>query len=79
MFDIGENRALNLRERPLIVMEVSVFSEDYMNLGHTEKGLDFMLAMKQTCRQFDGEFTLLWHNENFHTKADEEFFATLLS
>lgn len=78
-FDLTENRTLKLRERPLIVMEVSVLSKDYMGLGHSEAALNYMLELKRICQLFDGTFTLLWHNENFFTKADEEFFTTLIS
>jgi hypothetical protein len=79
LFDLALDRVLNVRERPLIVMEVSVLSEAYMNLGLTDAAIDYMIDLKQTCHQFDGQFTLLWHNELFFSSRHEEFFKTLVN
>ncbi len=76
LFDLNERRQLKLRERPLIVMEDSVIS--YMKLGHTEAALDYMRGLKETCRLFDGDFTLLWHNSSFRFSKDREFYHELI-
>lgn len=38
VFDIEKGEELSLVERPLIVMEGSLFGNDYMNLMDMEKG-----------------------------------------
>lgn len=53
---------LKLHERPLIAMECSIIDERYMGLGTGEAALEVFLSLKRTCQQFDGDFTLLWHN-----------------
>jgi hypothetical protein len=43
-------------------MECSIIDERYMGLGTGEAALKMFLSLKSTCQQFDGDFTLLWHN-----------------
>lgn len=64
VFDLEQRKKLPLIERPLIVMEGSVLGEQYMNLSGQE-ALDYMHRLKQRCKQFHGDFTLLWHNSSF--------------
>jgi uncharacterized protein DUF7033 len=61
VFNLRTRRALALRERPLIVMEASLFGQSYMQLS-TEEALAKVTALSETCRRFDGDFTFLWHN-----------------
>jgi hypothetical protein len=48
------------------VMDVTVTRPAYMGLK-IEDGSAFraMLAIKNRCRRFSGDFTLLWHNTGF--------------
>jgi peptidoglycan/xylan/chitin deacetylase (PgdA/CDA1 family) len=66
VFDLLTRQALRLRERPLCVMDVTVTRPAYMGLK-IEDGSAFraMLAIKNRCRRFSGDFTLLWHNTGF--------------
>jgi len=61
VFNLRTRQSLTLRERPLIVMEGSLFGEAYMKLD-SRQALQKVAALSDTCRQFDGDFTLLWHN-----------------
>lgn len=79
LYDIKERRPLPLRERPLIVMEQSVISPIYMNLGHTAKAVTVMLHFKETCKRFHGDFVLLWHNSSLATHWERETYLTLLN
>jgi len=78
VYDLKNRKRLNLRERPLIVMEVTILSHLYMNLSGM-KALNFMKNLKNQCRQFDGDFTLLWHNSNLINKNDIAMFRTILN
>ncbi len=77
VYDLEERKQLALLERPLIVMEGSVFGSNYMNLNR-QAALDSMILLKQRCRKYNGDFTLLWHNSAFETKDMWEMYEDLL-
>lgn len=62
-YDPVENNKLNLRIRPLIAMECSIFDEVYMGLDNNI-GVEYMKVLKSRCEAFGGCFTLLWHNSS---------------
>lgn len=78
LYDVQERSPLQLRERPLVVMECSVIAERYMGLGYSDRALELMQRYKRTCRQFGGDFTLLWHNSHFLVPEDRAFYRTLI-
>lgn len=77
VFDIEQGRQLPLIERPLIVMEGSLFGKQYMGLNHAE-AFDYIKMLKDKCRRYKGNFTLLWHNSSFTTKQDWDFYRQIL-
>ncbi len=76
-FDLHERRALRVIEKPLVVMEATIIS--YMQLGYSDAALDKMMRLKESCRRFEGTFTLLWHNSHFLTERDRHFYTALLA
>jgi hypothetical protein len=78
LYDVVDRRPLKLYEKPLILMECSVISSNYMNLGYTDQAIDYMLDLKKACRRFNGTFTFLWHNSHFNSEKDWEFYRTLI-
>lgn len=63
VFNLSTRETLNLIERPLIVMECSVLDKQYMGLDKDiDAAFNCMAALKKTCRRFNGNFTMLWHN-----------------
>jgi peptidoglycan/xylan/chitin deacetylase (PgdA/CDA1 family) len=71
-YDVFRRERLNIQERPLVVMDVSVFSNKYMNYDYGANAQNLILKLKSRCFQFNGDFTILWHNNNFpHDKAKE--------
>ena len=78
LYDVLERKRLNLRERPLVVMECSVMSELYMNFGNSDASLHMMIKLKDICRAFHGDFTLLWHNSSFDSEPDREIYRQLI-
>lgn len=76
-YDLQERSILRLRERPLVVMECSVMKNqtDKKYLAHT---MERLLVLKSKCRQFKGNFTLLWHNSYFYHKEYWNFYDELL-
>ena len=63
-YDVKERRPMDLIIRPLIAMEVTLLSGDYMSLtsGQAERKL---LELKRICENFNGNFVMLWHNNYF--------------
>jgi hypothetical protein len=60
-FNLIESRPLKLKEYPLIVMEGSILSPNYMHLNFDEAHTT-IVKLKKYCELFNGVFTLLWHN-----------------
>jgi hypothetical protein len=61
-FDPVSERLLDLRLRPLTVMEASVLSPTYMDVSSQDEAFEIMANLKGTCRALGGQFNLLWHN-----------------
>jgi peptidoglycan/xylan/chitin deacetylase (PgdA/CDA1 family) len=59
VFDLRTRRRLSLRERPLVAMEGSLLLS--MGVGEREAAAE-LVRLRETCRRFDGAFTILWHN-----------------
>ncbi|MFZ4856337.1 MAG: polysaccharide deacetylase family protein [Desulfuromonadaceae bacterium] len=78
MYDIGERRPMALKQRPLVLMETSVFADNYLGLGYTADTLDQMLNLKQHALSVGGEFVLLWHNSSFDESAAKTFYCDLI-
>ena len=76
-FDLIDRKALSLRERPLIVMEGTLFNRRYMRLSYKESAFSIQ-ELSKTCKLLKGRFTLLWHNNKLLTKKDKQFYSKLL-
>jgi hypothetical protein len=70
-------RRLRLRERPLVVMEASLFGPQYMNLSIAE-GLDVSRRLFERCRSYGGDFVVLWHNDHLIEKKHRAAYEELL-
>lgn len=78
LFDAVAQRALHLRERPLILMECSVIAERYLGLGYSDEALAMMQGYRDICHRLGGDFTLLWHNSHLGSEADRRFYGALV-
>lgn len=78
MYDPVKNCQLDVRQRPLILMECSVIDDAYMGLGYSGDTLGYMKLIKERCYLFGGNFTLLWHNSHFKTVEDRNFYLELI-
>jgi hypothetical protein len=77
VFDVEQGKELPLIERPLIVMEGSLFGENYMDLSH-EEAFAHAKMLKDQCRKYGGDFTLLWHNSSFQSERDWEVYQEII-
>lgn len=64
-FDPVAGEVLNLRVRPLVVMECSVIDACYLGLGLGDAAQAKFAQLKQACKAVNGCFTVLWHNSRF--------------
>ena len=71
------NEGMKLKQKPLILMEVTVFN--YMKLDCNVATLQKLKNLKINALRFGGDFTLLWHNDKFFTPHDKAFFELLIS
>lgn len=78
-FDPVKQERLNLRIRPLVVMESSIIAENYMGLGYSEQALNAFLNLKTICRKVGGQFTLLWHNSYFAHQKAKQLYQNMLA
>ncbi|PHM26219.1 polysaccharide deacetylase family protein [Xenorhabdus budapestensis] len=61
---------LKIQIRPLIVMECTILTSRYLNMGYSQAAYDKIEKIKSTCRKVSGCFTLLWHNSSFTCQQD---------
>lgn len=78
VYDCITRRKLKLKERPLIAMECSIIAERYMNLGLTDDALQVFENLKAKCKYYNGNFVLLFHNTEFLTEAQKQFYIEVL-
>jgi hypothetical protein len=75
VFHLRERRALRLRERPLHVMDATLF--EYMRLSR-DAALGSVLALARECRRYGGVFSLLWHNSSLPGARDKRWYQDLV-
>jgi hypothetical protein len=75
-FNLRTRRPLRLLERPLIVMEVTLLGSR-MHL-RADEIVDCVAKLWETCRRFDGEFTLLWHNSSLMSRRYRMMYADIV-
>jgi Polysaccharide deacetylase len=79
VYNLKTRQVLKLRERPLIVMECTVIEKMFMNLGLGESAVQIMAQSKQRCQLFQGNWTLLWHNNRSIDRQELDVYEQLIS
>jgi hypothetical protein len=79
MWDHSNLSKTTLLQRPLILMEATLFAKRYLNLNYDKKVLNEVLKLKINCLKYGGDFIFLWHNSHFNSKKDFDFFENILS
>lgn len=77
VFDVVTRKAMNLFERPLIVMDKTICNPNYMGMKDYE-AIDYVSRLKETTRLFNGDFTMLWHNSNLESSEDRNIYESVL-
>lgn len=74
-FDLDNSKHLALVEKPLIVMEHSLFG--YQKLSRDDAYVA-VTTLVDKVKQHSGSFTLLWHNNNFIREEDRELYVQII-
>jgi hypothetical protein len=78
-FNVLERTALKLRERPLIVMEHTVLGDHYLGLNvENPIAHKIMLRYREACEIFNGQFTLLWHNNHLTESSEVQLYRQII-
>ncbi len=75
VFNLLKRDRLKLNERPLIVMEGSLFS--YMKVNLTT-AYNLILALSQKCKMFDGDFSFLCHNSQLLSPKQQSWYKRVM-
>jgi hypothetical protein len=78
MWSLARKSKLNINQKPLIVMEASLLSADYMNLGYGEDSKNFVKSLFEQSNKYGGCFRILWHNSHLLSKKDKDFLEFLM-
>jgi hypothetical protein len=76
VYDLEQRCALTLRERPLVVMEMAVMRFDRRDGGD---GVATIERLRQTCRRYEGDFSLLWHNSQLASPRQRRLYVRALA
>jgi hypothetical protein len=74
-FHLLDRRPLQLRERPLHVMDGTLF--EYMRLSPDE-AFESVIAVARECRRYGGTLSLLWHNSSLPTARQRRWYEELI-
>lgn len=77
MFDLIGRSGLACIERPLVLMDCTLFHAHYSR-GDREEDLTLARKLAVTSRHYGGNFNILWHNTSFIPRRGEALFQASL-
>ena len=79
MFDLNDRTALQLKQRPLIIMENSIINNNLKKLDNKNSIINNFDYYIDICKQYNGDFTLLWHNSSFQFSESFKIYKKIIS
>lgn len=76
-FDAVEGRELSLRIRPLVMMECSLLSPEYLNLELADVR-NRLFCLRKRCEVVSGIYSVLWHNSELSSSALRNLYLSIL-
>jgi len=70
VYDFIERKELKLREKPLIMMEVSLKQYENLSADQAIKRID---TLRSTVEKYNGSFVYLWHNSSYEKDGWEKY------
>lgn len=77
MWGWNKKQALNLKQRPLIVMECTLIDSYFMGLSF-DQSKRLIEELRKQVAIHDGDFNILWHNSYLKKTADKKLFEYIL-
>ncbi|MEQ8525111.1 polysaccharide deacetylase family protein [Gracilimonas sp.] len=78
-FNYRTKRKSEVLFEPLILMEVSLFDKGYLGLGRNlEEAWNIVEGLKNQCKKYSGNFTILWHNNHLVDDEMKSFYQECL-
>jgi hypothetical protein len=74
-FNLRTRKRLQLRERPLIVMDSNIFT---FFAQPTRQSMEKIFQFAATCKAFRGDFTILWHNSSLISRKQRDAYQLML-
>tara|TARA_B100000989_G_scaffold296686_1_gene280461 strand:- start:92 stop:1459 length:1368 start_codon:yes stop_codon:yes gene_type:complete len=78
LYDLVSREILNIYETPLLVMDVSLYSEKYMNMSSLNQIIDLLDQLIKECKHYNGIFSAVWHNNQLNQKDHRFIFEHLI-
>ncbi len=79
-FNLKTRMQLKLKERSLTVMECTLLDERYSNVGSDHIHVISTIAnIKKSCKKFEGDFSILWHNNRFISSREVDIYENVIS
>jgi hypothetical protein len=75
---VKSRRRLSLGVRPLVVMETTSLSSQYMGL-FLEETYEYICKPGAECKELDGKFTYLWHNGSLSSRHEKQLYTRVVS
>jgi hypothetical protein len=75
VFDLQARRRLAIRERPLHVMDATLFGTLGLSLRDAH---DRILEIARACKEHAGPLGLLWHNNELASQGAKEWYSSLI-
>lgn len=69
---------LGIKIRPLIAMDSTILPDDKTNKAELKKVLSEFENVKSECRNYNGDFILLWHNSELYTRELRDTYMDIL-
>lgn len=76
-FDLLAGQRLKLREQPLVMMDMAIVAAS--NGTANTNSFELLEELRQTCRRFNGDFTLLWHNSRLIARRDRQLYGAAMA
>ncbi len=78
LWDINKSECLSIKEQPLILMEKTLVSKQYMNCSFDEAKCQIK-KLREACKCVNGNFVFLWHNSELFEENTRELYYACLS
>ena len=72
MYDFNSKTRLDLTQQPLIIMDNSILSQEYMGIEDNDNIISLIKKLKKPVDYFGGTLSILWHNDTIKTQHDKK-------